>query len=117
MSAARRLATLILPADTAWSEVSGTAITRAALAGRNPWQRGGMAAASATRSGRRALLMLAGQALRAEALEIAGHIAAATGLRMTAQAFNGRIERGVGRVPVERVPYPVDLELGDAARH
>ena len=104
--------TLILPADAAWSEVSETAITRAALAEQEPVAAEAvMAAANAIRSGRRALLMLTGQALRADALEIAGRIAAATGLRLTAQAFNGRIERGVGRVPVERVPYPIDLAL------
>jgi acetolactate synthase-1/2/3 large subunit len=106
------ITTLILPADAAWSEVSETAITRTALADPEPVAAEAvMAAANAIRSSRRALLMLTGQALRADALEIAGRIAEATGLRLTAQAFNGRIERGVGRVPVARVPYPIDLAL------
>jgi len=55
--------------------------------------------------------MLTGRALRADALEIAGRIAAATGVQLVAQQSNGRVERGVGRVPVLRVPYPIDQAL------
>ena len=106
------ITTLILPADAAWSEVSETPIRRAALADPEPLAAEAvMAAATAIRSGKRAVLMLTGRALRADALEIAGRIAEATGLRLTAQPFNGRVERGVGRVPVARVPYPIDLAL------
>ncbi len=106
------VATLILPADAAWSEVSNTPIVRAAVPDPEPVAAEAvMASANAVRSGRRAALMLTGRALRADALEIAGRIAETTGLRLIAQQANGRVERGLGRVPVSRVPYPLDQAL------
>jgi acetolactate synthase I/II/III large subunit len=53
------IATLILPADAAWGEVSETPITRAAIPGPEPVAAEAVvAAAKAVRSGRRAALML-----------------------------------------------------------
>jgi acetolactate synthase-1/2/3 large subunit len=62
----------------------------------------------AIRSGKRTVLLLADVALRSAQLETAGRIAEATGVRVLAQQSNKRIERGAGRVAIERVPYPVD---------
>ncbi|HZH51491.1 MAG TPA: acetolactate synthase large subunit [Microvirga sp.] len=101
--------TLILPADAAWSEVSDKPVVRATVPDPQPIAPEAVrAAADAVRSGRRAALFLTGRALRADALEIAGRIAQATGMRLMAQQSNGRVERGVGRVPVGKVPYVVD---------
>ncbi len=107
-----RIATLILPADAAWTE------TRAPLSEVPPAtaparvsQQQIRDAAAAIRSGKRTTLMLSGVALRANALEVAGRIAKATGVRLLAQQSNARMERGAGRVEVERVPYPVDQAL------
>jgi acetolactate synthase-1/2/3 large subunit len=106
------ITTLILPADAAWGEVSEAPILRATIPDPELIMSEAVAAAAkAIRSGKRAALMLTGRALRADALEIAGRIAAATGVRLIAQQSNGRVERGVGRVPVTRVPYPVDQAL------
>jgi len=44
-------------------------------------------------------------------LALAGRIAARSGAQLLAQTFNARVERGAGRVPVERVPYFVDQAL------
>ncbi len=55
--------------------------------------------------------MLSGVALRADALHVAGRIAKATGVRLLAQQSNARMERGAGRMDIERVPYPVDQAL------
>jgi len=57
------------------------------------------------------MLMLTGQALRENGLALAGRIATATGARILAQGSNARIARGAGRVPIERLPYPVDQAL------
>jgi acetolactate synthase-1/2/3 large subunit len=107
-----RIATLILPADAAWNE------TRAPLAAVTPplarprvLQPHIAAAVAAIRSGRRTTLMLSGVALRANALEVAGRIAKATGVRLLAQQSNARMERGAGRMEIDRVPYPVDQAL------
>ncbi|WP_185983779.1 acetolactate synthase large subunit [Aureimonas mangrovi] len=107
------VSTLILPADAAWGDVAPE--TQPVVAG--PIVKHAVnsaainAAAAALRSGRRTRLLLGGLALRADALEIAGRIAAATGARLLAPMSNGRIERGAGRVPLERVPYPIDISL------
>ena len=68
--------------------------------------------AKALRSGEPAMLLLTGQALRENGLALAGRIATATGARILAQGSNARIARGAGRVPIERLPYPVDQALG-----
>jgi acetolactate synthase-1/2/3 large subunit len=112
-----RIATLILPADAAWTE------TRAALSevcapparAQVPQQRI-RAAVAAIRSGKKTMLMLSDVALRANALEIAGRIAKATGAGLLAQQSNARMERGAGRVAVERVPYPVEQAV-EALEH
>ena len=67
--------------------------------------------AKALRSGEPAMLMLTGLAVRERGLALAGRIATATGARVIAQGSNARIQRGAGRVPIERLPYPVDQAL------
>jgi acetolactate synthase-1/2/3 large subunit len=107
-----RIATLILPADAAWTETSAPlAAIPAPLARPQVLQPHIQAAVAAIRSGKRTTLMLSGVALRAEALHVAGRIAKATGVRLIAQQSNARMERGAGRVAIERVPYPVDQAL------
>jgi acetolactate synthase-1/2/3 large subunit len=103
-----QIATLILPADTAWNAADGAASTR------HPPERARVDADAVTRcakalsSGEPAMLMLTGQAVREHGLALAGRIATATGARIIAQGSNARIARGAGRVPIERLPYPVD---------
>jgi acetolactate synthase-1/2/3 large subunit len=111
MTAPGQVATLILPADTAWNEGAGPApvpdvpppapVSHEAVA----------EAARVLSSGEPALLLITGRALRADGLELAGRIARKTGARLLAQTFNSRMERGRGRVAVERIPYPVDQAL------
>ena len=107
-----RIATLILAADAAWTETTAplSAVTPP-LARAQVLQPHIAAAVAAIRSGRRTTLMLSGVALRANALEVAGRIAKATGVRLLAQQSNARMERGAGRMDIERVPYPVEQAL------
>ena len=106
-----RIATLILPADTAWNE-GGPVASVPAIEGRPRVAPEAIReAARLLRSGEPCGVMLAGAALRETPLADAGRIAAATGARLLAQTQNGRIERGAGRVAIDRVPYPVDQAL------
>ncbi|MBV8739810.1 MAG: acetolactate synthase large subunit [Alphaproteobacteria bacterium] len=103
-----QIATLILPADTAWNDGSGPAPVPS-LQGPKPVSRKAIVdAAQALRSGEPCLILMTGRALRQEGLELAGKIAARTGARLMAQGSNARTQRGRGRVFVERVPYVVD---------
>ncbi|MFZ4288754.1 acetolactate synthase large subunit [Variovorax sp. HJSM1_2] len=103
-----QIATLILPGDTSWQQ--------AALPLLPALQKPGLKAPSAERiahvarvlqSGEPALIILANKATRGQALVRAGQVAAATGARLGSQFFTARIERGAGRVPIERIPYAV----------
>jgi acetolactate synthase-1/2/3 large subunit len=105
------VATLILPADTAWNE-GGPVAEVPAVAGRTRVGQDAVDnAARILRSGEPAVLLLGNGGLRASGLELASRIANRTGARVLAQTFVGRIERGAGRVAVDRVPYPVDQAL------
>ena len=104
-----KIATLILPGDTSWQDV-GTPVAlpaRRAAAAKAPDAARIAHIAQVLQSGEPALIILANQATRGVALARAGQIAAATGARLGSQFFTARIERGAGRVPIERIPYAV----------
>ncbi|MET4579619.1 acetolactate synthase large subunit [Ottowia thiooxydans] len=106
-----QISTLILPADAAWSELPSGQKPRsphvpAPLA--VPSQDEVRDAAKAIRAnGPGALLLLGGAALRGQALDLAGTISCATGVRLLAETSNQRMERGRNRVPIARIPYSV----------
>jgi acetolactate synthase I/II/III large subunit len=107
-----QIATLILPGDTAWNEAKKGV---AEALGKQPRARPNSAAieAAARVLAKRepTLLILGGRALRTEALEFAGRVAAKTGCLVATQFFSPRIERGAGRVSTFRIPYAVDQAL------
>jgi acetolactate synthase-1/2/3 large subunit len=106
------VATLILPADIAWTECEVPAPS--ALPDESTIliddARVAEAADRLAASGK-ALLLIGADALLQEGLEAAGRIAAATGADILAPTHCGRIERGAGRVNINRIPYPVDAAL------
>ncbi|RYF55308.1 MAG: acetolactate synthase large subunit [Comamonadaceae bacterium] len=108
------VATLLLPADTAWSEVSDTidaAAPRFQAAEHAGPDADAIAAAASALRRPGAALYLGFSALRGEALELAGRIAEATGASLIAQTTNPVIERGAGRVRVERLPFAPDAAI------
>jgi acetolactate synthase-1/2/3 large subunit len=106
-----QIATLILPADTAWNDADDVAAVAPMAARARVGDDVIARCAKALRSGEPAMLMLTDRAVRADGLALAGRIATATGARIIAQGSNARIQRGAGRVPIERLPYPVDQAL------
>ena len=105
-----QVATLILPADTAWNKGS------APVTARSPEPRA-QVSGDAVRAAAQALLqpdaalMMGGIGVRDPAMAMAGRIAARTGCRIISENSSGRIERGAGRVIADRVPYVVDAAL------
>ncbi len=103
-----RIATLILPADTAWTDggewraVPVPAISPAAV----PMER--VTRAAAHLRSERSALMIGGEGLSYRGIEAATAIAAATGCRVFAPMSNARMARGWGVHPVPRVPFAVD---------
>jgi acetolactate synthase-1/2/3 large subunit len=103
-----QIATLILPADTAWGEADGIADTPDTPPPSAAAPEAVVAAAKALRNGESAMLFLGGRALRARGLELAGKIAARTGCRIQGAGGTARIERGAGRVPMLRLHFVVE---------
>ncbi len=103
-----QIATLILPADTAWGEADGVADTPDTPAPLKPQNDAVVAAAKALTLGNSAMLFLGGRALRARGLELAGKIAARTGCRVQAAGGTARIERGAGRVATLRLHFVIE---------
>ena len=105
-----KIATLILPADTAWGDSAGPVKTPAPRPRQKVDEACVRAAAEFLRSGS-ALLLIGDVALRDDALASASRIAQTLNCRIMAPMSNKRMARGIGRVPVERVPYPVDMAV------
>ncbi|HEY8383431.1 MAG TPA: acetolactate synthase large subunit [Microvirga sp.] len=105
------IATLVLPADTAWG-AGGPVATVSPVPSRATADQSQIAeAVEALRQGSRTLLLLGDRSLRADGLALVARIAQKTGARYLAQTSNARMERGAGRLPIERVPYPVDAAV------
>jgi len=111
-----QIATLILPADVAWNE--GGEVAEALPVPSPPTASPDRIrqVAHVLRRGEPAALLLDGAVLADEAaLASAYRIASATGARLLAPFSCARIVRGRGRVPLERVHYPVDAALKQLA--
>ncbi|MEQ1498698.1 MAG: acetolactate synthase large subunit [Novosphingobium sp.] len=101
-----KVATVIVPANHAWTEGSA-AVPPLALSPAPKVSADAIAAAAEVllNGDGPICLFLGGRALRADALREAGRIAAATGCRLVAETFATRHQRGAGRVAVEKLPY------------
>ncbi len=100
-----QVASLILPADTAWLPAERPAPPLPVQGPAAVSERALAQSVAALRSGRPAALLLRGDVLRGRGLDAAGRIAAATGARLLCDTFTPRIARGAGRVALERIPY------------
>jgi acetolactate synthase-1/2/3 large subunit len=110
-----QIATLILPANVAWSDAPLEIVCAVPPVRPKVDLDDIRDAADALRGGRKTMLILSGAALREKPLAAASRIAQATGARLIAQQSNGRMERGAGRVPIDRIPYVVDRALATFA--
>ena len=111
LAAARQpgyISTLVVPADVAWSDGGVVAprpsIAKAPLPPSATIER----AATMLRSGLSTALMIAGDGLYGDGLRAAGRIAAATKAKLLSPYPFARMERGAGRVTVQRLPYVPD---------
>jgi acetolactate synthase I/II/III large subunit len=106
-----QVASLILPADTAWNRTRASAAPLPRLAPKPVDGQRVDAVARALRRGEPAVLLVNG-VLSAKRTALLDRIAQASGARWMADTFVPRIERGAGRVDVPRLPY-----FGEQAAH
>jgi acetolactate synthase-1/2/3 large subunit len=106
-----QIATLIVPADVAWSEGSGPATPLPVAPRQQVAPEALRTVERILRSAEPAMLLLSGQALGEAGLFAAHRIAHATGAKLRTPVQVPRMARGRGRVPVGRVPYVVDTAI------
>ena len=111
-----QIATLILPADTAWNESTGPAapVTPPARPVVDA-DKIKSAAAVLLKHGSDSTLMLTGAPLIEPGLSLAAKIAKKTGCKLLAQQSNARMSRGLGHYDIARVPYAVPQALAQLA--
>ncbi len=107
-----KISALILPGDVSWGD-AGKLVRQPRIAAAPLAPDAGRVdpIARVLRSGVAVLFILGNKATRGPALDLAGKIAGKTGCRIATQFFSARIERGGGRVPLERIPYAVPLAM------
>ena len=106
-----QIATLILPADTAWNESTGPAAPLPVPVRPSVAPDTLVATARALRSGAPAMLLLSGAALSEQGLRAAHRISVKTGAKLRVPTQIGRMARGRGRPQIDRIPYAVDRAL------
>lgn len=111
-----RIATLILPADMAWSPAtlpeSSSSLNETPPTPARIDDTALLSAIEALRADPKStLLLLGGHALHHKATEWAGRISQATGCGLRSEFYVERIERGASRVSVPRLPYSVDAAI------
>ena len=105
-----QIATLILPANTAWEAASSFAVAAPAPALRRPSPAEIAAAARALREPG-AILMIDGPALYSDLGLLARRLAKACGARLMQPYFASRFRRGAGAVKIEPMTYRIEDNL------
>jgi acetolactate synthase-1/2/3 large subunit len=106
-----QIATLILPADTAWGEADGIAKVAEDNQRVSYSSQAVDAAAKVLKSGEPTLLLLTGNALTEHGLALAAQISGKTGCKVMGQTYNPKMARGRGRFAIDRIPYVIELAL------
>lgn len=107
-----RIATLILPANTAWEPAQQPAVMQMPEApAQVPTSTIDALCDTLATSGPTTAIILGGNCLTEAALDEASRIARHTGASLLCETFKTRMQRGAGRVSVEEIPYAVDAAL------
>ncbi|MGM0564626.1 MAG: acetolactate synthase large subunit [Pseudomonadota bacterium] len=104
-----QVATLILPADVSWGEGGQAKVAPPPPPAAEISDDTINTIAAAIRSGKKTALLLGGRALREPAMVDAAKIAASHGIKLFAETFPTRMERGAGLPFVERIAYLAEL--------
>jgi acetolactate synthase-1/2/3 large subunit len=107
-----RIATLVLPADTAWGAGGEAARAPARESLRAADAEAVRGAARTLRTlGERALLLVGAGGVSERGAALAAAIARKTGCRVMAEFYSARTPGGLGRTRLERLPYAVDAAV------
>ena len=111
LTGAGQIATLILPSDASWTE-GGKIAKPLSIPTKSKIRNARIdKAAKVLRQKSNVMILLGGDALRAQPQKHAERIQAKTNCRVMAECINGFHQRGSGRLPIERVPYPAPAAI------
>lgn len=105
-----QIATLILPANTAWDPADGPAVAQKAEQLHRP-SLSSIEASAERLTTDNAVLMIGGPALFGDLRDLAGKIAAKTGCRLLADTMIARISKGAGTAKIDQLVYPVEPKV------
>jgi acetolactate synthase-1/2/3 large subunit len=100
-----QVATLIVPADCAWGQASGPVSVGTPAIRKTVPENSIAEVARVLRSGRPGMILIGGQALGKEGLDLVGRIVQKTSADVMFETFSARLHRGARRFPVKRLPY------------
>ena len=106
-----QIATLVLPADTAWNTATGVVETSVSTPPLHRPSSQEVEAAAARLATPGAALIIGGSALFGPQRELAGRIAAQTGCRLLADTLIPRISKGAGTAKIEQLVYPITPKM------
>lgn len=118
-----QIATLILPANTAWDQVGTDKVVVSDKESAEGARTTGSTVSEATinavadeltsagANDDPICIILGGHCLSADALELADRIAQRSNAKLLAETFKARFQKGEGRVSVTEIPYPVDAAI------
>lgn len=106
-----QVSSLIIPADCSWTDDIEPTASRQRSIPEPAMDKAVSATANLCAYGKETALLIGAEGLTEPGLKAAGQIAAKTGARLIAYTFEPLMQRGAGRIPVERIPYfPEDAE-------
>lgn len=105
-----QVSSLIIPADCSWSDGAQPAAPIEVIKQEMASPTAIKKSASLAKKGEQTALLLGAEGLTDAGLEAAGRIAAKTGVRLISYTFPSLMQRGAGRIVIERIPYfPEDV--------
>ncbi|PLW67881.1 acetolactate synthase large subunit [Pseudohalioglobus lutimaris] len=117
MTGCGKISTLIAPTDCHWDPAPDAPVDVTPIATPCVAPDTVEATVKLLSNGRKTGLLLGNHALRNDGLEIAGRIAARTGVQLLGETFPARLARGEGCVPVQLVPYFLEMAQGFFAEY
>jgi len=113
------VATLVVPADLTWEEAGDPLSRRPHPVMRAVPDDAVAAATKALRSGKRAAVLVGGEALRRRGLTAASRVVEHSGAKLLCETFPARLERGAGLPAVERLGYLAEFIVAqlEGVRH
>lgn len=106
-----QVATLILPADTAWNPAVSPVVYDTVPPLTRPSE-AEIEAAALRLTSENAALVVGGDALFGRLRELAGKISARTGCRLVADTLIPRLSKGAGTAKIEQLVYPITPKIG-----